>query len=879
MRHRSERGPRVPRWLSRLVPERHREEWLGDLIEESEDPSAGGLRTTGRLYARILRSVLEARRVERRLGRADGDSRRGAAGWPRDLALALRTLRRRPVSSAAALATLALGVWAFLLGFAVADGTLFEPMGYPQEDHLVVVGGTTQSRFGISLPNHVDLVEASDLFQASGLWQGWGVLLRPEDGPWTSVAGASVSAGYLQLSGVRPVRGRLFGPEDDAPGHEPVAVVSHAAWQDLFGGAPDVVGRRVVHEGESYRIIGVTEEGFLDPLPRMLGWSQPQIWRASPPRFHVTEGQRDQVSFWSLARLRSGVGVDEAHRAVRSRAEELLGRTLEEDRMRVLSYGELLNREVRGSLLLLVIIGVGVLAVAAANLVNLLLTRAAGRAGEMAARSALGASRYALFRQLGMEAAVVGVAAALLGILSTAATLGPVVALASPLLPVGAEVTLDGSVVAAAFGLSIAFALLAALPAAVSATSEANLAELRSGRRNSSSRSRTQSALIVAQTALAVILLTSSGLLLRTLHALSQEDVGFPAESLGAVWTPLHEDLFPDRAEQSSTLDRLLGSVEALPGVTRVGAITDLPMSGRLNSTSIIRPDIPEEAPARELQTLVRAVTPGYFPTMTVPFVAGRSFEPSDGEGAVEVAVVNRTYARQHFPDRDPLGASVVVRGETREIVGIVEDVTEFSLGAPKDPVLYIPYAQTRQGWMRAGVYTVLQLNGDLPSLATLRLAAGQVDPRLSPGRPFLVSEFVRRDSAPHRFRAILASTLGALALTLASVGLAGVTAYSVRRRTREFGVRMALGASAGDVMRQVLRGCGLLTGVGLALGLLGAIPVGLVLSRFLFGVRPLDPLVILVVLVALLSATGLAAAIPTRSVLRVDATDALRVD
>ena len=497
----------------------------------------------------------------------------------------------------------------------------------------------------------------------------------------------------------------------------------------------------------------------------------------------------------------------------------------------------------------------------------------------MAARSALGASRYVLLRQLGLEAGVVGVASAVLGIAATALTLRPVVALAAPLLPVGANVVLDGSVVAAALGLSVVFAMLAALPATLSVTSEASLAQLRSGRRDSGARSRTQATLIVAQTALAVVLLTASGLLLRTLQALGQEEVGFPAESLGAVWVPLHDDLFPDRAEQSTALDRLLESMGALPEVRAAGAITDLPMSGRLNSTIISRPDRAEGDALRDMRTLVRAVSPDYFRAMAVPVVSGRAVDRSDTEDSPLIAVVNRTYAQRHFAGSDPLGRTVSVRSELRTIVGIVEDVTEFSLGAPRDPVLYIPYAQTAQAWMRAGVYAVMAVSGDLPALSSVRRAATEVDPRLSPGRPFKVSEFVRRDQAPHRFRAILASTLGMLALTLASVGLAGVTAYSVRRRTREFGVRMALGATPRDVIRQVLQGCGRLAGLGLALGVVGAVPAGFVLSRFLFGVRPWDPMVLIVVLVTLLAATGVAAAIPTRSVLRVDATDALRVE
>ncbi|HEX9884954.1 MAG TPA: ADOP family duplicated permease [Longimicrobiales bacterium] len=873
----------VPRlgWLSWLIPGRHREEWLGDLVENwlremngRRPGPAGRLR----LYGRVVASAVVGR--TRMIANAFEDLWRGGGmgtGLIQDVRFAVRMLRREPVASGAALLTLALGVWAFITGFTLMDRVLLRPLGYEAEERMLLVGRDEAALFGVSLPDHLELVEANDLVERAVLWQGWSVLIRSEDGPWSRASAASVGAGFFDLLGAEPALGRFFTPDDDAPGHAPTVVLSWGTWQSRFGGRADVVGAPFLAEGESYTVVGVARRDFRDPMSHLFGWSNPEVWRASPPHFHDTDlYDRGQVSFWSLAVAREEVPLEEVRGRILAGAAIAYGSPEAVDDLDAHVYRDLVGQGSRGSLLLLLGAGAVVLLVALANVTNLLQARGIGRTREMAVRGSVGGPRGRLVRQLLAEAAVLGLAGGLVGVALTAATLDRAAGLSAGLLPPGMELSLDLRILAVALGVSVAVAAGAAVIPALRATRASNLASLRAGAGTGARRTWLQSGLVVVQTALAVVLVASSGLLLRSLWALSGRDPGFDAEPVTVMGVSLLPELFGGDDEQTATLEAVAARVAALPGVSGVGGITDLPLGGAINSTQVRRPELPEGADGQSVTTLVRGVLPGWTEAMGIPAVAGRTIHASDRAGALDVAVVNRSFAARAFPEEEPLGRVVNVRGVERTIVGIVEDVHEFNLDEGGNAVLYEPYAQVRPAWMRSSVWLTVRSERALDPSA-LRAAGAEVDGRLPLGTPRPMTYYVGRTVAGHRFRAVLAVAFGGLALVLAAVGLAGVTAYMVGRRTREIGVRIALGASPGGVARLVIKGSGTLTALGVVLGLAGAVASGRALAGFLYGVSALDPAT-LATAVATLTLAALAASLgPVRRALTVDPVVSLR--
>ncbi len=860
--------PRVPTWLERAIPARHRDAWIGDLLERWSTETGAGVprwRATAAFWRRLAWSVL--------IGRARTPL---TGGIVLDVRMAFRLGRRDPVTAGAALVTLAAGVWVFLTAYTLADAALLRPLGYAHEDRLALVGHDAAAFYGVALPDHDEFVARGSLFEAGGVWQSWGVLLRSTDEAWQRLGAASVSSGYFEMLDAASAHGRLFGEADDRTGHAPAVVLSHATWRERFGADPSVVGRALDLGDGTYTVVGVMEPGFRDPLPRLLGWASPELWRVSPPNFDVATADRGQVSYWSLGRLRAGVTVPEATRQIRARTAERLGVDASEVEIAVRSYTELFREDARGSLLMLAGAGLVVLLVAAGNLTNLFLAQGIRRAREMAVRRGLGASSGRLVRQLFVEGAVLGLVAGALGCLAAAATLPLAGRPAASILPEAMEVALTARATAVALVAALAAALVAAAVPARRVRSEGAMAGLRQGTRGGDRTPRVQSGLVAAQLALAVVLITTSTLLLRSLWTLSAERPGFDAGEVSAASVSLYPELFAGAVEQTATLDAIVSCLGALPGVESAASITDLPMSGRINSARVLRADLPEGDEDHALQTLVRAISPAYFEVMGIPLMAGRPLGPGDAPGAPEVAVVNETYARRHFGDENVLGRTVVVRGLEREIVGVVADVSEFTLGQAGDAVLYLTYAQEVAPWMRASTTLVVRRSGEGLPMREIRAVVDEVDRRVPVGTPFVLTRYVERDTAPHRFRAFLATLFGSVALGLSAVGLAGVMAFIVARKRREVGVRVALGASSGGVARLVLGRIAMLTLAGLAIGLVGALVLSRFLAAYLYGVDPLDPLA-LGAGTAVLAATAMLAALwPIRRALAISPVEAL---
>jgi predicted permease len=586
------------------------------------------------------------------------------------------------------------------------------------------------------------------------------------------------------------------------------------------------------------------------------------------------------VGFWAIARLGAGATTAQASAEVTAIARDVYPDAATPITVRVATFHDRLVREVRPTLLLLLAAVGGVFLIACANLTNLLLSRATSRVRDVAVRASLGAGRPRLVAQLLTETLVLCLFGAVVGVGVAWAGGRAIVALAAAGLPRASAVTLDGRVLLCALLLSILCALAAGLAPALHVTDARVALALRAAGRSTlpeRSGQRLRHALVIVETALAVMLLSGGGVLLRSAWNLMSVDPGFATTSVLTMQAGFISDAFPTASGQDVALANVLDRVAALQGTLAVGAISDLPMSGAVNSTSIKRSDTPAERP---LQTLVRAITPETFTALRILVLRGRTFDPTDAPGAAQVAVVNARFAQSLFADQDPIGRTVEVRGVTREIVGVVADVKEFTLAGGPDPVLYVPYVQETQPWMREQMTLIVRTTGDPVSMAEdVRAAIRSAEPLVTLNAIRPMSEYIDRDVAAPRLRAILIGVFAALALALAAAGTGGLMAYTVARRLPEMGLRMALGATRGAILELVFRGAARLTFAGILLGLLGALASLRLVARFLFGVPPLD-IPVLVAASALLAIVGILASwLPAVRAARTDPATTLRAE
>ena len=885
--------PRFVRVLERLIDARYRAEVSGDLMEEYRDrlwAGSGSVHARAWLAWQVVRAAAASRWHDRRLDASPAEgrppSRSGGEGMLRqvrqDLSFAYRTLVRAPLFTTVALLTLSLGLGATIAVYAVVDGVLLRPLPYEDPERLVLVRGAAQARWAVTYPDYADLAAAGPSFASLAVWQGWSVVVDDEEGIPTRRSAASVGWTFFDVLGVRPAAGRFFLPEDGRAGHAPVVVLSHRAWVRDFGGRPDVVGRAYPLDGESYTIVGVAPLGFVDPVAYATWGGDPELWRADPPVFSREAADRGWIGFWVMGRLRDGASAARAQANVDAVIQAAYAGVEEPPSATVVTLLDATVEGVRRTLYVLLGAVALVLLIACANVANLLLSRASVREHEVAVRRALGASRGRLIAQLLTESVLLSLAAGAAGMLVAAAGARVLVAQAGAELPRAWDVAVDWRIAAAAFAAAMLTALLFGLAPALQLTRD-SAATLREGGRGGTGARRglrMRSLLVVAETALAVVLLVSAGLLLRTFWKLQQIDPGFEAESALALRVGLPEVTFPTPAEQVLALQRVVDEVSATPGVTAAGAITDLPMGGAVNSTSIFRDDQPRPEPGEARSALVRATLPGYFAAMRIPRVRGREFDGTDRDSTRPVAIVNATFVDVFFPDDDPIGRTVTVRGVSREIVGIVADAKEFTLTGGPDAVLYEPFAQEREPWMRAAAWVVVRHDAQAPAmLSAVRNAIRRAHGRIPINTARTLETVLADDMAAPRFRALLVVLFGALALLLAAVGVAGVLAYMVSQRTREIGIRLAVGATSIDVMRMVAAESARLTGAGVALGLLAAAAAARVLGSFLFGIASLD-FVVFASVPLVLVAVGLAAsALPARRAAAVDPNTALRAD
>jgi predicted permease len=794
-----------------------------------------------------------------------------------DVRLSLRRMRREFAFTLVVVATLALAIGATTAVFSVVYQVLLRPLPYPAPEQLVRLFHSTpqRERMGVTLLSLHAWRERSRSFQ--GLE---GMTLRDftltGEGPAERLRAARATAGLLPLLGVRPVLGQAFGPEAEVAGRAQVVLLQHGVWQRRFGGRPDVVGRTLLLNGQVHTVLGVLPADFRF-APDV------DLWMPLAP--DLAAGEDPGLIFLrAVGRLRPGVSGEAARTELEGLAVSLVQEApyaKEPASVRLLPLHAQVVETSREQLWLLAGVVALVLLVACANVANLLLARASAREREVSVRAALGAGRAQLMRQFLVESGLLALAGGACGLLLALWGMDLMRALMPREVLPPEAVRLEPHVLAIAALLSlltsVLFGMVPALRAA-RADGRGALGGLRGGR-GATGQGKARAVLVVAQVALALVPLVGAGLMLRTLHALSQVSLGFEPRGVTIADLFVPREKYQDDAAQRLVLESVLERVRGLPGVQSVGMASTVPLWGRTGVASVLLPGEPDSVATTREHSLFRTASDGYFSTMGMSIEEGRGFEASDGPGTAPVAVVNEAFARRYFPGRSAVGQRVklTLEGESfREVVGVVGDVHHDSLGEEPSAEVYMPVGQFEVLYM---LLTVRAAQDTAVLAPMLREELRAVDPDLPLVQVRSMVDVVDASVGRTQVLGTLLGILAVLGLVLAGVGLYGMLAYSVSQRTRELGIRIALGATDGQLVWLVVEQGLRLAAVGVALGLVGAAVLARTLSGLLYGVSTFDVFTFVAVPALLASVALLASWLPARRALRVPPHEALRGD
>ena len=792
-----------------------------------------------------------------------------------DLRFAVWQLLRRPGFTLIAVLTLALGSGAAAAMFGIVDRVLLRPLPFPESDRLVALCETNPSLEGFcvaSPPNVEDWSRRSRALTSVGLGRTWSFSMRTETGS-QGVGGGLATPGLFQTLRVTPLFGRTFTTEDLAPSGRHVAVLSAGFWQSRFGGDREVLGRPIVLDGESYQIVGVLgAETDIPHLPSV------DVWVPLPfdPR---DEENRRWRGFETFGRLAPRVSVPEAQRELQTIQADLALSHPETNRdwsARVEPLLDSVVGPVRPTLLVFMGAVVILLVVAGANVTNLLVARGTAREKELAVRAAIGASRFGLFRLLAAEGFVLAVAGGVIGLVVAAWAADALLRLMPNGLPRVTHVGLDGRVLGFTMLLTFAVGVLAPLIPALRAMRLDLASALKQGHQPVGWRSAIglRGGLVVTEVSTAFLLAIGAGLLARSFSTLLKWQPGFERAHLLTFWTVASTGTYHDARSVAALFGRMEGELRSLPGVTGVGMASSGPLFGG-EETGEFYPD-GAGGGDHPLAAHWYDMSATYFPTLGVALRRGRLFGEADRAGAPAVALINETMARRLFRAGDPVGRRIRERNVDRvmEIVGVVADIPPFTPGVPVQPEIYWPYPQAPR-WASFFVLRTSVEPSTLAQAVEARLAG--IDPDLRPSRLETIADLVSRRVARPRFQMILIGVFAVFALTLALVGVYGVLAAAVAARTREIGVRLALGARSSQVLGLVLHQGLVLAGMGVAIGALVALGVSRFAATLLYGVRATDPLTYGVVASLVLVAAAAACLVPARRAASVDPMTSLR--
>jgi len=904
---------RAYRLLLRLYPREFRERFGGDMTDFFHDRRIAarqqGTLGVARVWMSAIADVFRVAALERvdttaRRARAMGGSRKRdnhrtasdtrdedmMATLMGDIRYALRGMLTKPAFSAIVLATLALGIGANVAIFSVVNGVLLRPLPYPQADRVVQIEHV-EPYTTVSEPEFVDYRDGTKRFERMAAFsQGAGTLTGEREPERVTIA--RVSDGFFPILGVPTEVGRTFVPEEDRRRGFPrrAAVLSHGLWTRRFGADKSIVGKEIRINDVSVTVVGVMPERFKYPSSEIALWM--------PLRLNYdTLWTRNNHYLWLIARLKPGVSAAAAESDLNTLAKQFV-----RDYPAVYGQGlvasvtplpdKLLGKTRPYLFALLGAVGF-VLLIACVNVANLLLARGEARRKELAIRTALGASRGRLARQVLTESATYAVAGGLLGIALAWWGQHALRAAAPASIPRVDQVTIDGGVLAFALLVTSLTGVLFGLIPALRGTRGDTVGTLREGGKTSSQFGigRARGVLVVSEVALAVVLLTGAGLMIRSLWKLQAIDLGFNPKNVLAMSVSFPEPRgnLDDPSGPQRTITQfyrdLTDRVQALPGVRSVGAVGDLPLSGGLSMWSILIDGSPMVPVSQAPAAMPQQVTSGYFRTMGIPVLRGREFTAEDRADAPLVALVNETAVKKFWPNKNPIGGTIKMLNPSSPwatVVGVVKDVRSAGYQEDIPPTMYFPHAQAGQSayYTPAAMSLVIKAEGDPTTLAgPVRQVVHQLNAMTPVSQVQTMEAAVAASVASRRFSTELLAGFAALALVLAGIGIYGVIAYDVSQRTYEIGLRMALGAQSGQVAGMMLGRGVRMVALGLVIGVGGSLAVTGVLKSLLVDVSRLDPVTIGGVVVVLAVVAAGAAYLPARRASAVDPMVALRRD
>jgi len=878
------------------------EELTQHLQDRRADLLAGGA-TQEEATRAALAELGESELLRRELRRAGHSRQLAAVAWGadgkgagrgrllndvrQDLRYAVSAMLKQPAFAGIAVAALALGIGANTVIFSLVNGILLRQLPFQQPEQLVWVSShrPEPGKYPFTLPDFIDYRDLNRSLSGIAAFANWSANLTDHGDP-DRLQGLRISAGAFQMLGVEAMVGRALLPADDTPGQQRVVVLSHGLWQRRFGADPRLVGEKLTLNGDSYTVVGVLPPQFFFPI-REAELAIPLAPDADPWR-----DVRTSVNFLrAVARLKPGITREQAEADLTAVARRLRQQYPVANSQKLGVTLSPLHEEVVGNfrLALWVLLGaVGMLLLmTCVNMANLALARAAARRREMAIRTALGATRWRLVRQLVTESLLLSGLGGVAGLLLARNGIDLLLALSPASLPRAAEVSVDFHVLGFTMALALLAGVIFGLAPAWQATRVSLNDELKERGRGAGGerQNRARSLLVVSEIALSLVLLVGAGLLVRSFLRLQAINPGFEAENVLVIRLSLPKAQYPDRAAATAFYDKLRPQLENLPGVESVGVVSALPLSGIMASIPFTiegRASAADEA----LWADYRLVSTGYFRALRIPLIAGREFNEHDTAQGTSVALISQSLARQYWTNASPLGAHLRIDDNDQgprlvEVVGVVGDVKHLSLDGEPAPHIYLPIHQTHEDavvWLASNQYWLLRTAvGPLTLSAPARRAIQAVDREVPASSIRTMEQYLAASAAPRRFNVWLLTVFAGAALVLAGTGLYGVVSSGVAQRRREIGIRMALGAQAGDVLKMVIGQGMAMTLGGVALGLGAALGLTRWMRSLLFGVSATDPLTFLLTAWVLLFVALLASWIPARRAMRVDPMVVLR--